>query len=347
MTIRFCSLSEENLPAVARLLLPSWQRNWDPDLTEGIFRWRFLQRKEGESILAMDGENCVAMIDSWCRQYVVDGEMLRVRELCDWFSLPEYRGIGLQPIRMMMKRNEPIISIGGSPATQAILPRLGWSSLAPASDYTMPLTTGMILERVLKHKEFPGKAQCIRYAHKIRLPLSRPRVVDPPRGCASTIHFKPGVSRVAVVPPAQEYALIRAIETPELDWLYSAPPEMGEFQLQEYTVDDKVVGFSISRLYQSRGILKSNILHLQTSSASVELLRWMLGETALVLKSKGACSVSCRTTCTHMANALRQLGFIKRLEHPTSWWSSDQKAPGGPIFLSRFRADDSIHPYPE
>jgi hypothetical protein len=348
MPITIEPLTEATLPAVEDMLMRLWGRDWKPEFSSRLFRWRFLDRKNGEAILVMDGTRCVAMIDSWVRQYMINGELVSVRELCDWFSLPEYGGVGLKPMRMMMKKAEPIVSIGGSQATQSLLPKLGWKPLPhPAVDYSLPVTGGAIVERFFKRFNLPGKQTCVRLANGISLPHRSPDIhIESEREPAFREHSS-NSPLLTVSPPRGSYQLASLIGTNEIDWICSAPEEMGEFIALEFLLDNQVIGLTLSRLFSGEHTRKANIVQVQSSQVSTDIYRWMINETTSLVASKGADVVKCRTTCAFIAEALHQLGYLKRDSWQTVWWSKNQEPPQGPILLSRYRADDAIQPYPK
>ncbi len=347
MTISFSPLTAETLPAVKKLLLPFWDRDWDPEFSDLLFRWRFLGRQDGESVLAMEGDRCVAMIDSWCRQYMINGELVTVRELADWYCLPEYRGIGLQPMWKMMKKPEPILSIGGSAATQTLLPLLGWKPLPQVVMYTLKLTTGVIAAGYLNRLGLPGKAALIKLAHQFSFPVHRVRAPVAPVSNGSVCEYDPSSEMPEIRPPNDAYTLAALIGKKELNWLYSAPEEMGEFISLVFSVEGEPVGLSVSRLFKQEHVHEAAILQIQSSQVSMGMHEWIVAETIALLAARGACYIRCKSSCPIVAEALRIAGFREGAAQQTVWWSRDREAPQGTVLLSMFRGDDGILPYPK
>src|SRR6478672_10662270 len=101
MALRVTRLEGAIRPAFERLLAQVWGQTWSEDLARTLVRWRYDDRTPaGETWLAMDGEKCVAMVDSFLRPYLLDGRPILLRETCDWFCLPRYRPLGVG-IRLM------------------------------------------------------------------------------------------------------------------------------------------------------------------------------------------------------------------------------------------------------
>lgn len=348
MSIHFAPLTIETLPALKHLVLPFWDRTWDDAVCDRIFRWRFLERSDGEAILAFDGDRCIAMIDSWVRRYIVDNEICHVREMADWYSHADYRGAGLEPVWMMMRRPEPSISAGGTIPTQRMLPRLGWKPMPQQfRNFILPLNSSVLLEGLFRRSKIPGSAQLASLARHIALPIGRIRNRVPQSGEAGIRPMLPlGVpSTMDCASPS--YALARLVDESELEWLHSAPREMGEFGSLVFSLDGKAVGISVYRLLSRSHRREGCILHIQASQVSTRSYAWMASETAAYLVRRGATMIRCRTSCLFLARALRQTGFYQRPALiPMWWWPKNGELPKGNALLSFLRADDGICPYP-
>ena len=347
MSVSMQPLTEETLAAAGELVLEFWHRAWDPQFTENLLRWRFLQRPNGETLLVMDGDRCVGMIDSFLRSYLLDGNIATVRELGDWYSRPEYRGIGLKTMRTMMKKPEPSLSIGGSEVTQLLLPKLGWKPLAhPAADYSLTVTGAAPVNAVSTRFGIPGKRLTVRLANRFIHPRRwfKPR---PKHSENATVRPYLGASAAIIgVPSAGSYQIASLIGHDEVEWLRQAPDKMGQFIVLEFLVDDDIAGITVSRVFDLGFLQQANILQVQTSCVSMDMYRCMIEETTNQLVAKGASSVRCRTSCVILGAALKELHFRKRDNLQTVWWNREQDAPQGPVLLSHFRADDGIQPLP-
>ena len=117
LSIDFVALSEP-YHARARELLTRhvWKRDWSDHLAQEYFAWRYINRPDGETLLALDRGRCIGIVDSFFRPYWIGGCRQKVRETCDWFCLPAYRplGVGLHLLRRIMDNPEPTIAIGGT-----------------------------------------------------------------------------------------------------------------------------------------------------------------------------------------------------------------------------------------
>ena len=347
MSIEFGPLTPEALPAIKDLLLSHWKRAWNDDLAERIFRWRFIERPDDEAILAWDGNRCVAIVDSWIRRYVVNGEIVRMRELGDWYSRPEYRGAGLQPMWMMMRKPEPMVGMGGTAMTQTLLPRMNWKSMPQqVSDFLLRLSSGVVLEGPIKRLPIFGASRLVGLAHRFSVPVRRIRRHAPPDSgsavrCLSGADFD---ADVTLVPSG--YALARLADRDELKWLHSAPAEMGEFNALLFSCGGKPTALSVSRLFCQGDYQAAYIMHIQASERSNALYAWIVGETADYLARRGAKAIRCRTTCPQLKDALRRTAFFEYASLQPRWWSRSLDVPEGDALLSLLRGDDALLPYP-
>ena len=199
MAITFESLNDSNTETARDLLLSLWSPNWNRSLAESYFSWRYLERPGGETLLALDRGRCIGIIDSFLRPYVVGDRRITVRETCDWFCLPQYRafGVGLQLMRRMMTKQEPILSVGGTNFTLELLPKLKWALLSSANTYILPISlrsaaglavwrlwpwAASLTERILRYLPLALRApRCEPPTPNARVQLGRPADRPPSR----------------------------------------------------------------------------------------------------------------------------------------------------------------------
>lgn len=348
MPIRFSPLTHDTLPAVQNFLLPIWGRTWSEPLCDRIFQWRFVERPNGETILALDGDRCVATIDASIRQYLVNDEISPIREPADWHSHPNYRGVGLEPMWIFMRKTEPIVATGGSDTTRALLPRLKWKPLSQRiTNFDLLLSSQYPLKKLLRRSPFSDKAMLEKLVKRISIPIGRVRLQAPPNVNSSIHVYNLADSLASTVPSRSEYGLARIAQRNELRWLHSAPPEMGDFNTLVFCLDGEPTGLAVYRLYKQSDSLEATILHIQTSEVSTRMYGWIASESSAHLAHLGAKRIRCRTSCPQLAEALHLTGFHKRSATTPLWWSQTGEIPVGNTLLSQLRADDGILPYPE
>ena len=106
---------------------------WTNEQLEAYVDWRYFGRQDSIPVMAISNSECLAFIDSQIRQYGLNGRKLVIQESSEWYCRPKYRptGLGVRVLQKMMLRDEPIISIRGTEASQQLLLKLGWAQLKP------------------------------------------------------------------------------------------------------------------------------------------------------------------------------------------------------------------------
>jgi hypothetical protein len=341
MTIRFVSLIDADPDAVRSMLNLAWNVEADDPFVREVFAWRYFARPRGETLVALDGERCVGIIDSLVRPYLHNGRIMAVRETCDWFCLPQYRplAIGAALMRRLMARPEPIVSVGGTDATQTLLSRLKWQRLSDVAEYILPVTTRILAAKAL-HWMRLGDGNTARWI-PANLRFRPVHDVRPPSPAALAAPL-PGVDDDASVQCGSSYALAELLGEEDRAWLAAAPAGVGELVGLMFAIGDRPVGISLSRVEPHLFGRAGKILHLQVTESPQPTADWAVGETARNLINRGAELISCRTSCPRIGHALHRAGFWRVRTRPVYWWPAETAPPAGPIHLTYLRADDAL-----
>jgi hypothetical protein len=337
----FAPLDSTTAPALRRLMPAAWSQNWDTEFFHQVFRWRYLDRpSHGATWLAFDQDDCVGVIDSFLRPYLLDSRPILVRETADWFCLPEYRplGLGLKLMRTMMALPEPIIAVGGTEATVSLLPRLGWERLPAIRKLILPaslrgLTGNLIRARGRRHLQ---RARAI----PAFIPFRPPRKARPPAADARVEEWGPGRSLRLPVP--RQDGLVALLEPANLDWICAAPRGFFQPMVLLFLVGDDVVGVSLSQLEPAAAGPDARVVHVQVSGPEQPVADWVISETARRLCQAGAGFIRCRASAPMMIAALRRTGFIDVQSEPGFWWSKDRTPPPAIVDIGYLRADDNL-----
>jgi hypothetical protein len=324
-----------------------WQRKWSEELTNKILKWRYCDLEAGETLLAYDGDRAVAMIASYIRPYVMDHKIVRLREASDWFCLPEYRhlGLGVQLMYKLMDEPEPLFVSGGNENAQAVLPALGWRRLPDVRTYTLPLSSKLPVSKVWRWLRLPMSGAGAARLREASWPLW-PRLRPERNLTLSWRHLALSEPLPVMMPRAGIYDLMPLIREHEVQWLYEAPKEMGTFFCLVFPENTGPSGFSIGRLYSYENSKYTKLIHIQTSTPSVEVYAGMLAETIRYACDQGADVAQFRASCPSLRRALKEFGFIWSVPTPSYWWAKNGSSPGGSLHLTFLRGDDGIRPYP-
>lgn len=340
MTIRFVALSEPYAASARELLTRYvWRREWSEDLAQSYFAWRYTARPSGETLLALDGDRCVGIIDSFLRPYWIGGYRQRVRETCDWFCLPAYRplGVGLHLMRRIMDKPEPTIAIGGTDYTRELLPKLRWASLPGIHDFVLPASARTTVAFLAL-----GAGQRFAWAAGLmpNIPIARRLPRSPPPFDKFRVKVRePGETvQFGDIGP---YDLGPEVEPAVLDWLARAPQLLGQFVVLNFLADEVQAGIAICRIEKLSIGCVAQIVHLQ--SARFEIIDWMVSETVSYLLERGAGLIFCRSSCASIGNALKSVGFFRRKPVPIFWWAHTSLPPTGRFNLASLQADDALH----
>jgi hypothetical protein len=340
VSISFIALSEADPVAVRELLVRQvWHRDWSEELAQSYFAWRYIDRGNGETLVAYDRGRCVGLIDSFLRPYWIAGQKQIVRETCDWFCLPEYRplGVGLHLMRRMMAKPEPIIVVGGTDYTRDLLPRLKWAKLPDVDNFVLPVSAGTVAG-LFTQSVWQRGAGLARLIPDIPLTVRLSRLAPPSPTAKMRVRMPGDTGEVTETPP---YSFAPVIETKVLDWLGRAPALLGEFVVLSFFCDGEPAGVSISRLEKLSFGCVAQIVH--SHPARFEMIDWMVSETVHHLIQRGAGAIFCRASCPTTGNALSSLGFHRRKPIPVSWWPATELPSAGALNLTSLQADDAFH----
>jgi hypothetical protein len=344
MALRLTQLNETNRPAFEMLLAHSWRQNWGPELADALVRWRYYERPSGGGTwLALNDGQCVAMLDSFVRPYLLDGRRVLVREGGDWYCLPKYRplGLGIRLLREMLACPEPILSIGGSATTVEILPRLHWARLPDVQKFVLPIKARGLAGTLLRSRWPAGEA----YANAIPgfIPLRPPRRAPPPCGVGHVAEWRPATP--AGLPVPRHDGLVQLLEQPHLEWMARIPRDVAKMLGLSFFLDDRPVGFSLSQVEPAMTGFDGCIVHLQIAHPAQEVADWIVAETASHLAARGVGIIRSLASSPEKVTALRKAGFVGRGPLPAYWWPKNGAPPPSEIDAGYLRADDAM-PFP-
>jgi hypothetical protein len=345
MALRLTQLDETNRPAFEALLAHGWRQNWDPELARALIRWRYYDRPSGGGTwLAFNDGQCVAMLDSYVRPYLLDGRRILVREGADWYCLPKYRplGLGVRLMQKMMTYPEPMLAISGSATTLATLPRLGWTRLPDVQDYLLPVKARGVASIVLR-KRWPYREAYARAIPDI-IPLRPPRRAPAPSsGVGRIARWRPGIPTGLPVP--QQPGLVQLLEQADQDWIARMPPGVAKPFGLIFFLDDTPVGFSLSQIEPTKTGCDGRIVHLQTADPAQAVMDWIVAETSVRLAARGAGVIRCWASGAEKLVALRRAGFVAREPLPSYWWPKAGAPAPVALDAGYLRADDAM-PFP-
>jgi hypothetical protein len=339
--MEYTTLTHENAQTVFDTLRGFWKRPWDEQFTQDFLNWRYLQRPNGEPIVAISDGRCVGIIDLFLRRYRINGEVRVMREPCDWYCVPEQRGIGLRLMKTAMSKGDPMLGIGLPSGALAISSRLKFIHVANAEEYVLPISLRAITSGVLRrlHLGDGGVAHCLPSNLTLAALLKR-RVPSPRDAAISEINAE----NYPDMTPSREHGVTPILDVAYYRWLLCAPSVLGKVFGLLFNVGGIAHAMTISRLEQTPCGTRAKIIHWQFADLSRPTIDWALAETVSRLVANGAESIYCRSSCPHIGAALRRLRFIGRDAQKVMMWLPDDKPPIGFINLTLLRGDDAMIP---
>jgi hypothetical protein len=326
MGVTFVTLDQAHRHVMHRHLRDTRKSEWpDAQLAEYI-EWRYFRRREGETLLAVSKDRCVAMIDSVIRAYADGGGRVNVREPAEWFCLPEFRplGLGLQVLKRMMGRPEPIIAVRGTPDTQALLPRLGWERLPDVVLLNAVINWRRRLQEV--KTRFFRLAPAAARDQDLHVTFTPPNQQDLDAVAASARAFTPLLSAW------------------EVEWFTSAPHGVGEYLWVRLERGGVCQGYGLGRAYRSTTKLRGKVIHVAAVSPAVlpPLIEALMGQ----FRHRSIDHIAARASDANTVASYSRCGFAAgRATQPVYWWKGtrDSISPVT-LDLSYLRGDDSIRP---
>ncbi|MGG5817774.1 hypothetical protein [Falsiroseomonas sp. HW251] len=341
MTIRVTVMEENLRPGFERLLIEAWGQTWSADYAVDLIRWRYYERAAlGQTWVAIDGTSCVAILDSYLRPYLLNGSRVLVREPCDWFCLPEYRprGVGVLLMKRLMDCDEPMLSIGGTPPTLAILPRLRWTRLPEVTKLVLPLRVRDFAATALR-KWWPAQEPLARLVPG-KIPYRWPKRPIRPHEAAHVVEWTPGTP-LPVLRGAQD-GLVELIEQADADWIAGMPRWLAQAVGLVFFLGEEPVGFTLSQIEPSAAGLDACLVHVQLSDHAQPLVNWIIAETASNLAARGVGIIRCLASSPSKIAALEMAGFFRTTPRPSYWWQRDREPAPTQLDAGYLRADDAV-----
>ncbi len=347
MGLVYVDVTAEHIPAIRKLLLRYWERNWTNDVADRFLQWRVLERPEWDAVAAFDGDDCVALIDSFIRPYFLAGQPVRVRETCDWICLPNYRPfVGLRVLQSMMKRPEPIITTTSSEANNTLLTGLKWRTVGDLQQCVFPIGAGAIVKSAAQRLNRELGAVPTFTGRLLPFRFRKPSRISSPEQAASFSEIQTTEAWPDTAPPNDAFALCALADERDVEWLRQAPDGEGEFLWLLFRIGDEPVGLSLSRLYQEGPYRGAKLLHLQSKRHDRETYAWLASATSHQLAERGAHWIDARFSSDIVLSALDDVGFMRMSSWPVYWWSNDRSDLDGDILASGMRGVEGLMPYP-
>ena len=340
--VQLVRLDECRRPAFEELLSEVWQQTWTDALAKDIVQWRYYDRPDNAvTWLAMDRGQCVGMLDTMLRPYLLDGQRIFVRETADWYCMPSHRSnaLGLHLLWCVRRHPESVFVVGGSPSTRNILAKMRWDQLPMSGDYILPIKARSLVAMLIRRSWWSHETLA-RLVPDF-LPGKSPKRIKPPPGRRPTVRILDHRHDDIFLPPCDHNGLIELLEPEHWRWLGRMPAELARPIGVEFFLDDVPVGFSLAQIEPAATGMDGKILLLQVADPT--LAAWVLSETTQILADHDVGFIRSRVSTPDKVRAMERVGYIKVQDLPCYWLSRSTAAPKA-LDIGFLRGDDAI-PY--
>jgi len=341
--IEIVPLAPAHLPAVIKFS----ERAWNRPRSEAFYRWRYLRAPAQRVLLALRGEDCVAMIDAFLRDYRLGAERRTCLEPLDWYCLPEFRGFGLgvRVLQTLMKGAEPIVFIGGTTATLALLPRLGCRKMTTVTRHRLPLDGSVVTDSLRRRFRIPPMAGQAAFALLGR-PWFSPRIRARPSGGQVRPVSSVGEEIFPLYEGETGYRVLPLPNFAHLRWLTGEFPEAGPFGMFHFVVGGELRGWSLLRVHGPEGRRGVTLVDAYAPRPDEALYTWMVSESLIRAAEFRPIAIDTATACPILRRALQRNRFIETDPAPVYVWPAGLPGASDPVHLVRNASDGGLFPYP-
>ena len=296
----------------------------------------------------MEDGRCVALLRAFARVYRLGDAEVTCLETFDWYSTPDARrsAAGLRVMRAAMEEPEPLVNVGGTADTLAILPRLGWRQIDEATSYVLPLSaralTPELTARMGPVEPFGRTALALGG----RAWFGRGRAHAPAGGVAVPLTC-PGDEVLELYERDLGYATVPVADPVHLRWLTSGFSGAGQFLSLLFRVGGALRGWGMARVCDTPGGPEASLVEVYAPRPDAPLYRWMVSALVARVRPYRPILVRAQTTCPVLGAALRRLRFLRAHSRPVQMWSADGLLGGRPTHFTMSTQDFPMLPYAE
>jgi hypothetical protein len=298
---RIVPFAPDLLPAVRRFS----ERYWSRPRSDAYYDWRYLRSQPfSRMFLALQDDECLGLLSALLKQYRVGGRPTACLEVFDWHCLPGLRGsgIGIRLMRAMMRQPEPVISVGGTADVLATLPLMGWEAIGAARRYELPLSGGVLADRLQRRVGLPSAWTCA-VLGVVAAVRYRPRRYAGPSASSVTLSRLPGDEIRQLYREETGYGFVQEPEPGAVEWLTDSTWS-GRFDFLTFVLEGRLRGWVMTRTYDTEQGREASIIEVFASRPDVALYTWMVSEAVTSLMADRPRWLHARASCPSLQSAL-------------------------------------------
>jgi hypothetical protein len=318
--------------------------------SEDFYRWSLLDAPGHRAIVAVEGDECHAMLRAFDREYLFGDRRLLCRETFDWVCVPERRreALGLRVMRAAMDEWGPLVNVGGSEDTLGMLPALRWLTIGTADSYALPLRRQLLddldAEQLQRLQELPRRARGPALTAATAL-WFRPRRRSAPAGGDVVPVASVGPEILELYDGDVGYGAVGVPDPDHLRWLTSGFSGAGQFAAYYFTIGGRLRGWGLNRLYAAGGTRRAAVVHVYAPRPTVELYTWMVSELLVRAQGNRPAAIRTQASCPILQQVLKRLRFVRHTAQPVFFWSPTEAAPESPLHFTLIAQDSPMLPY--
>jgi len=344
MAVSVAPLDESNLPALRRFSEAVWER----PRSEAYYHWRYRSAPFYKAWLALSEGECLATESALQRPWRMGSETVDVMEVFDWYARPELKnaGVGVRVMQALMKQPVPLMLVGGTEQTQSLLPRLKWERVGTSTRFVLALGAARTQEALERRLKLPSTVAALAARAAVLRPGVRPRPRAVPRGGRVVATGCIGDEIQALYDGDLGYGTVPRWTREFLDWLLVGFPGVGHFVPLYFQVDERLVGWSLLRIYATPLGCDAEIIELFTPQPDPEIFTWMISETASRAIAFRPGIIGARTTCPAAGEGFRRNAFRETSRDAVNFWLNGHSTPPEPLLIGSNTNDAALVPLP-
>jgi hypothetical protein len=236
-----------------------------------------------------------------------------------------------------MSLGPPIVALGGSRHTLALLPRLGFTTVVVGRRYVLPLAGALFRSR-------RGRLAAAAFDVIGRRWYSPRRRSAGPDGlsCVPVSGFDEEMLQVGEL--TNGFKLLALPNLPTMRWLAGGFAGAGAYPSFAFVADGRRCGWALCRIFQGEGHRAGEILDLFLADGAEGHYTWAVAELSATLAGYGVELIRASATAPLMMDALARNRFRVEEELPAMIWWPDTELPSLPLHIMGSHADGAFFP---
>jgi hypothetical protein len=342
--INIVPFAPEGLPLVRGFAARYWSR----PRTDAYYSWRYLESQPfSRMFLAVQEEECLGMVYALRKAYIINGQRTPCLEVFDWHSLPGLKGsgVGIRVMRAMMREPERLIAFGGTADVLKALPAMGWQRIVAARKFELPLAGERLAPGLERRTGIPASWTRRPLDVAVRVwfgPTLRSR---PETGYAEAASML-GDDVDALYDDQSHYGVVQRPLPDVLRWCSHSVAANGNFCFLRFLVKGRLVGWTLSRIYNTGTASEGALLDVFAPEPTIELYTWMVSKAVSILSGFGPTLIVARASCPILQAAIKANRFREMpAEVPIFTWPKGLTETLAPVHVTLNHADGPIRPY--